>query len=168
MGFMAFSGVDYFLLDASLNEQELLVRRTARQFVEDRVMPVMFGQKFLYDPARAKLKQAWRERLIANHRIGDPYAMAFAAIDEAVRNAVAVGADPDRIAILDNFCWGNPNLPDRLAALVHPARGIQRVLGVVTVDFVARGILSGHERAATRRANGAVHVELREQRAFLC
>ena len=38
---MAFSGVDYFLLDASLHEQELLVRRTTRQFVEDRVMPVI-------------------------------------------------------------------------------------------------------------------------------
>ena len=53
----------------------------------------------------------------------DPYAMAWAAIDEAVRNAVAVGADPDRIAILDNFCWGNPNLPDRLGSLVECARG---------------------------------------------
>jgi len=38
---MAFSGVDYFLLDASLSEQELLVRRTTRQFVEERVMPVI-------------------------------------------------------------------------------------------------------------------------------
>ena len=53
----------------------------------------------------------------------DPYAMAFAAIDEAVRNAVAAGADPDRIAILDNFCWGNPLLTDRLAALVECVRG---------------------------------------------
>jgi len=53
----------------------------------------------------------------------DPYAMAWAAIDEAVRNAVSVGADPDRIAILDNFCWGNPNLPDRLGSLVECARG---------------------------------------------
>ena len=53
----------------------------------------------------------------------DPYAMAWAAIDEAVRNAVAVGADPDRIAILDNFCWGNPNLPDRLGSLVECVRG---------------------------------------------
>ena len=53
----------------------------------------------------------------------DPYAMAWAAIDEAVRNAVAVGADPDRIAILDNFCWGNPALPDRLGSLVECARG---------------------------------------------
>ncbi|MDJ0752868.1 MAG: phosphoribosylformylglycinamidine synthase subunit PurL [Ardenticatenaceae bacterium] len=53
----------------------------------------------------------------------DPYAMAWAAIDEAIRNAVAVGADPDQIAILDNFCWGNPNLPDRLGALVRCAQG---------------------------------------------
>jgi phosphoribosylformylglycinamidine (FGAM) synthase-like enzyme len=40
--------------------------------------------------------------------------MAFAAVDEALRNVTAVGADPDQVAILDNFCWGNPNLPDRL------------------------------------------------------
>lgn len=52
----------------------------------------------------------------------DPYAMAFAAVDEAVRNAVAVGTDPDRIAILDNFCWGNPTLPDRLGSLLETSR----------------------------------------------
>ena len=53
----------------------------------------------------------------------DPYAMAWAVIDEAVRNIVAVGADPDRIAILDNFCWGNPRLPDRMGGLVRAAQG---------------------------------------------
>ena len=60
-----------------------------------------------------------------NPNIGrvDPYAMAISAIDEAVRNAVAVGADPDRIAILDNFCWGNPTLPDRLGSLVRACQG---------------------------------------------
>lgn len=60
-----------------------------------------------------------------NPRIGrvDPYAMAISAIDEAVRNAVAVGADPDRIALLDNFCWGNPTLPDRLGSLVRACQG---------------------------------------------
>ena len=36
-----FSGVDYFLIDSLLSEQELLVRQTARQFVEDRVIPVI-------------------------------------------------------------------------------------------------------------------------------
>ncbi len=53
----------------------------------------------------------------------DPYNMAWAAIDEAVRNGVAVGADPDQMAILDNFCWGNPNLPDRLGSLVRCSQG---------------------------------------------
>ncbi|HRW51024.1 MAG TPA: phosphoribosylformylglycinamidine synthase subunit PurL, partial [Caldilinea sp.] len=53
----------------------------------------------------------------------DPYAMAVSAVDEAVRNAVAVGADPDRIAILDNFCWGNPTYPDRLGSLVRACQG---------------------------------------------
>jgi len=53
----------------------------------------------------------------------DPYAMAVSAVDEAVRNAVAAGADPERIAILDNFCWGNPTYPDRLGALVRTCQG---------------------------------------------
>ncbi len=53
----------------------------------------------------------------------DPYRMAWAAVDEAFRNATAVGADPDQVAILDNFCWGNPNLPDRLGSLVRCAQG---------------------------------------------
>ncbi len=51
----------------------------------------------------------------------DPYHMAASAIDEAVRNAVAVGADPDRIAILDNFCWGNTDRPETLGTLVRAA-----------------------------------------------
>ncbi len=53
----------------------------------------------------------------------DPYKMAVSVVDEAVRNAVAVGADPSRIAILDNFCWGDPNRPETLGALVDAARG---------------------------------------------
>lgn len=38
----------------------------------------------------------------------DAYHMAACAVDEAVRNAVAVGADPKTIALLDNFCWPDP------------------------------------------------------------
>ncbi|MEO1271272.1 MAG: AIR synthase-related protein, partial [Myxococcota bacterium] len=53
----------------------------------------------------------------------DPYHMAQAAVDEAMRNVVAVGADPEQVSLLDNFCWGNPNLPDRLGGLVRCARG---------------------------------------------
>ncbi len=36
-----FPGVDYLQFDSLLTEQELLVRQTARQFVDDRVLPVI-------------------------------------------------------------------------------------------------------------------------------
>src|ERR1700724_196646 len=36
-----FRGVDYLRIDSLFNEQELLVRQTARQFVEDRLLPVI-------------------------------------------------------------------------------------------------------------------------------
>ncbi|MCX7703091.1 MAG: phosphoribosylformylglycinamidine synthase subunit PurL [Planctomycetota bacterium] len=49
----------------------------------------------------------------------DPYWMAAAAIDEAIRNAVAVGADPERISLLDNFCWGRTDDAEVLGALVR-------------------------------------------------
>lgn len=49
----------------------------------------------------------------------DPYWMALAGIDEAVRNLVCVGARFDRIALLDNFCWGDCNDSETLGALVR-------------------------------------------------
>jgi phosphoribosylformylglycinamidine synthase len=47
----------------------------------------------------------------------DAYWMAASAIDEAVRNNVAVGGR--RVALLDNFTWGNPERPERLGSLVR-------------------------------------------------
>ncbi|HUA60297.1 MAG TPA: acyl-CoA dehydrogenase family protein [Verrucomicrobiae bacterium] len=38
---MAFRGVDYFLIDSLLNEQELMVRQTARRFAEERILPLI-------------------------------------------------------------------------------------------------------------------------------
>ncbi len=56
-----------------------------------------------------------------NPRYGDldTHPMAASAIDEAVRNCVAVGANPQRIALLDNFCWGNTERPETLGSLVR-------------------------------------------------
>jgi phosphoribosylformylglycinamidine synthase len=54
---------------------------------------------------------------------GDPYIMTLAAIDECVRNLVSVGADPSRIAILDNFCWPSCKKPENLGSLVRAAEG---------------------------------------------
>ncbi len=53
----------------------------------------------------------------------DPYQSALHAVDEALRNCVAVGGNPERTAILDNFCWGNCNKPDRMGSFVQAAKG---------------------------------------------
>lgn len=64
----------------------------------------------------------------------DTYHMMAACVDEAVRNIVSVGADPDHMAGLDNFCWCDPvqsdKTPDgeyKLAQLVRACRALYDV-----------------------------------------
>ena len=64
----------------------------------------------------------------------DAGAMAAAAIDEAVRNAVCAGVDVNLMAGLDNFCWPDSiesdKTPDgkfKLAQLVRANRELERV-----------------------------------------
>ncbi len=74
-----------------------------------------------------------------NPRYGDfdPYHMAASAIDEAVRNCVAVGADPSRIAILDNFCWGDCERPETLGSLVRAALACHDVSIALGTPFIS-------------------------------
>lgn len=74
-----------------------------------------------------------------NPRLGDfdPYWMAASAIDEALRNCIAVGADPNRIAILDNFCWGNTDKPETLGSLVRAALACQDVAVALRTPFIS-------------------------------
>lgn len=60
-----------------------------------------------------------------NFRYGEinPYWMAALAVDEAIRQIVAVGGQADPIALLDNFCWGDTNKPQVLGSLVRASRG---------------------------------------------
>jgi len=72
-------------------------------------------------------------------RVGllDPHAMALFAIDEAVRNLVAVGGDPDRVALLDNFCWGDPTKADRLGGLVRAVQGCVEGARAYAMPFIS-------------------------------
>ncbi len=78
------------------------------------------------------------EGIVLSHGIcpkfsdADTYWMMACAIDEAVRGAVAAGADPDRLAGVDNFCWCDPvkseKTPDgeyKLAQLVRACKALE-------------------------------------------
>jgi glutaryl-CoA dehydrogenase len=60
---MAFRGVDYFLLDSELTEEELLVRQTARRFTEERVIPV--------------IRDCWRDGRFPNELIREMAELGF-------------------------------------------------------------------------------------------
>jgi phosphoribosylformylglycinamidine synthase len=68
------------------------------------------------------LSDSWRGIVVScgmnpNYGKIDPYWMAASCIDEAIRNNTSVGGR--RIALLDNFTWGNPEKSDRLGSLVR-------------------------------------------------
>ncbi len=68
---------------------------------------------------------------------GDPYLMTLAAVDECVRNLVCSGADPARIAILDNFCWPSCDTPEALASLVRASEGCYDAAKAYRTPFVS-------------------------------
>jgi phosphoribosylformylglycinamidine synthase subunit PurSL len=73
------------------------------------------------------------------HRLGriDPYQMAAGGIVEAIGNVVAAGADPDRIALLDNFCWGDTRREESLGTLVEACRACHDMALAFMAPFVS-------------------------------
>jgi len=86
------------------------------------------------------LDDSWRGVVIScgmNPQYGkiDAYWMAASSIDEAIRNNVAVGGR--RIALLDNFVWGNPEKPDRLGSLVRACMACYRFAKGFKTPFIS-------------------------------
>jgi phosphoribosylformylglycinamidine synthase len=67
----------------------------------------------------------------------DPYWMAVASIDEALRNVVCVGGDPARTAILDNFCWPRVDDKRNLGALVRACQACYDAAMVYGTPFIS-------------------------------
>ena len=67
----------------------------------------------------------------------DAERMAWLVIDEAIRNAVAVGADPSQIALLDNFSWGDPRRAMTLGQLVAAVDGCVAAAAHYAAPFVS-------------------------------
>ncbi len=67
----------------------------------------------------------------------DPYGGAMASVDEAYRNLVCLGANPQRIALLDNFAGGRPTNKKELGALVEIAKGLYKASSTLKTPFVS-------------------------------
>ena len=75
------------------------------------------------------------------------------AVDEALRNLVAVGGDIEKAAILDNFCWGNPTDPLQLGMLVRAVKGCyDAALGFGTPFISGKDSLNNEYRTNGHRS----------------
>jgi phosphoribosylformylglycinamidine synthase len=131
------SNLQSLLAHPNIASKEPIIRTYDHEVLGNTVIKPLVGAQ-LDGPGNAAVLQPLRRRVGApdqylglaigcgiNPRYGDidPYWMALACVDEALRNVVAVGGDPTQTAILDNFCWGDPRLPDRMAGLVRATAG---------------------------------------------
>jgi phosphoribosylformylglycinamidine synthase subunit PurSL len=91
------------------------------------IRPVLTSQKGLV------LSQA----LYPTYTELDSYKMGAASIDTAVRNAVAIGANPDYIALLDNFCWCESLTPSRLGQLKQTCKACFDVAVAYNTPFIS-------------------------------
>ncbi|HEY1080313.1 MAG TPA: AIR synthase-related protein, partial [Bdellovibrio sp.] len=74
----------------------------------------------------------------------DTYLMAQKAVDESVRNLVATGVNPLRMALVDNFCWpdptpksSNPDAAHKMAQLVRACEGLHDAALSFKAPFVS-------------------------------
>lgn len=90
-----------------------------------RVMPIMFGQKFIHDPARAEERRYWRARLIANDRVG-----ILRALDGVI-NRQGVYDQIDRITLPTLIVVGDQDVatvPDKARRIHGRIAGSQLVI----------------------------------------
>jgi len=74
----------------------------------------------------------------------DTYLMAQKAVDEAVRNLIATGVNPQRMALVDNFCWpdpveksSNPDALHKMGQLVRACEGLYSAAQAFRAPFVS-------------------------------
>ncbi len=92
------------------------------RIVADQVMPIMFGQKFLNDPDRKKLKQEWRERMVSNHRIGITRAVTGVISRAGVYDQLDKITVPTLIVVGDQDVATVPAKAERMHARIHGSR----------------------------------------------
>jgi phosphoribosylformylglycinamidine synthase subunit PurSL len=90
-------------------------------------------------------------------QIEDPYEMAIASIDEAIRNVVAVGADPDRIAILDNFCWPSVDDEMTMGTLVRACEACRDAAIAYGIPFIS-GKDSLHNQFTNKETGQVIRI----------
>ena len=117
------------------------------RLVADRVMPIMFGEKFLSDPGRREQKHEWRERMIANHRVGITRAVNGVIDRAGVHDQLDGITTPTLIVVGDQDVATVPAKAQRMHARIRGSRLV---------------VIPGAGHTSTVEEPGAVNAALQE------
>lgn len=92
----------------------------------------------------------------------DTYWMMANAMDEGIRNAVAVGADPDRMAGVDNFCWCDPVQSEKTPDGTYKLAQLVRACKALSDLCLAYGVpcISGKDSMKNDYTGGGVKISI--------
>jgi len=140
------------LADPNICSREALIRQYDHEVQGQSVIKPLMGQDQTAPCDAAVIQPILGEKqgLVVSNGLcpqfsdWDAFHMAQCAVDEAVRNAVAVGADPKSIVLLDNFCWPDP-LPSlrnmdaehKASQLVRACQGLYNISLAYEAPFVS-------------------------------
>jgi phosphoribosylformylglycinamidine synthase len=112
------------LLSPNIRQKEWVVHQYDHEVQGGSVIKPLYGDAAVIRPLLRKKKGIVIGNGINPMYAKDPYNMASSAVDEAIRNVVSVGGDPERIALLDNYTWGSPEDEKKLGDLVLASYGL--------------------------------------------
>ncbi|HET7460813.1 MAG TPA: alpha/beta fold hydrolase, partial [Longimicrobium sp.] len=90
--------------------------------VSGRVMRIMFGRKFLEDPARAAERAMWRERLMSNDKVGITRALQGVIDRKPVHEELGRIACPTLVMVGDQDVATVPAKAERIHAAIPGSR----------------------------------------------
>ncbi len=96
--------------------------------VADKVMPILFGQSFLRDPARAALRRYWRNHIRNNDRWGMVRSSLGVIERKGVRDELARISTPTLVVVGEEDVATAPEESERIAAAIPGAR-LERLPG---------------------------------------
>lgn len=100
----------------------LVARWFGLRLVAGQVMPILFGRSFMTDPVRAEQRAAWRERLVANDRVGITRAVQGVIDRVGVYDDLPQITTPTLVLVGDEDVATVPAKGERIAARMPDAR----------------------------------------------
>ncbi len=131
----------------NINSKEWVIRQYDHEVRENTVLKPLQGELGKQGPGDASLIKPLEDSfkglavttdVVPSMTFLDPKAGAMSTLDEAIRNLVAVGAEPHSFADCLNF--GNPEKPERLGDFESVAEGLDAVARPLGIPFVSGNV----------------------------